>query len=252
MPFQVSFPDMERELQQGLGNPFPTDAGIVLGNWSLRVGASGSIVGTTEAKEIKTTKHAERDAKHLSPKMKDCRGLELHLLSNGALVCALGPHACRRRRSPCRCANVVRRGVRALAQGVALHHCLKARAHMASAALARRRRPIRRPAPEATGGPWLVAQATHRGTKRAHSPPGCETSLPPMSARSSARARARAAVGARCQAPAVVSDVGHMTLTRVPFGARASSYVLSSVALVSHAVFSCGFIHPAFAYDVLL
>ena len=97
MPFQVSFPDMERELQQGLGNPFPTDAGIVLGNWSLRVGASGSIVGTTEAKEIKTTKHAERDAKHLSPKMKDCRGLELHLLSNGALVCALGPHACRRR-----------------------------------------------------------------------------------------------------------------------------------------------------------
>lgn len=98
MPFQVSFPDMERELQQGLGNPFPTDAGIVLGNWSLRVGASGSIVGTTEAKEIKTTKHAERDAKHLSPKMKDCRGLELHLLSNGALVCALGPHACRRRR----------------------------------------------------------------------------------------------------------------------------------------------------------
>ena len=89
MPFQVSFPDMERELQQGLGNPFPTDAGIVLGNWSLRVGASGSIVGTTEAKEIKTTKHAERDAKHLSPKMKDCRGLELHLLSNGALMCEL-------------------------------------------------------------------------------------------------------------------------------------------------------------------
>ena len=89
MPFQVSFPDMERELQQGLGNPFPTDAGIVLGNWSLRVGASGSIVGTTEAKEIKTTKHAGRDAKHLSPKMKDSRGLELHLLSNGALVRAL-------------------------------------------------------------------------------------------------------------------------------------------------------------------
>jgi len=85
LPFQISFPDLENELVEGGGKTFPEEAGIMLGNWKLEF-HKDRIVGKTEAKEIKTTKHAEREVSHMNPKAVDCRGMELHFLPHGNIV----------------------------------------------------------------------------------------------------------------------------------------------------------------------
>jgi len=83
VPFQLSFPTLERDLAKGKGKPVPPK--LSFGNWDFVGLEDGGAVASNNSKFVKTSKYKEKE-KAMKQQNLDAEGMELHFLPTGEIV----------------------------------------------------------------------------------------------------------------------------------------------------------------------